>query len=76
MDPNPNLDEPKVLVNSSELLKKFKSREDRYNFMRENSKYLYNFLDLYLPQEVGFDSYFFLMVLSGSKKVIFIFYNF
>ena len=76
MDSNPNLDEPKVLVNSSELLKKFKSREDRYNFMRENSKYLYNFLDLYLPQEVGFDSYFFLQVLSGSKKVIFIFYNF
>ena len=76
MEPNPNLDEPNVLVNSSDILKKFKSREDRYNFMRENSNYLYNFLDLYLPQEVGFDSYFFLQVLSGSKKVIFIFYNF
>ena len=38
MDSNPNLDEPKVLVNSSDLLKKFKTREDRYNFMRENSK--------------------------------------
>ena len=38
MDSNPNLDEPKVLVNSTDLLKKFKTREDRYNFMRENSK--------------------------------------
>ena len=38
MDSNQNLDEPKVLVNSSDLLKKFKTREDRYNFMRENNK--------------------------------------
>ena len=38
MDSNPNLDEQKVVVNTSDLLKKFKIREVRYNFMRENSK--------------------------------------
>ena len=38
MEENKIIVEQKVTINSSELLKKFKTREDRYNFMRENSK--------------------------------------
>ena len=64
------LEQQKVPVNGGDLLKKFKSSEDRYNFMREMSKLFYNFLDLYLPKEVGFDSHYFLQVLTGEKKVI------
>ena len=64
-----NSEGQKVTVKGSELLKKFKSKEDRFNFMRELSIYIYNFLDLYLPKEVGFDSNYFLRVLNGSKKV-------
>lgn len=69
MEENLDLEGQKVTVKGSELLKKFKSSEDRFNFMRELSIYLYNFLDLYLPKEVGFDSNYFLRVLNGSKKV-------
>ena len=69
MEENKIIVEQKVTINSSELLKKFKTREDRYNFMRENSKIIFFILDLYLPKETGYDSYFFLQVLSGSKKV-------
>ena len=43
-----HMEPQKVSVNGSELLKKFKSSEDRYNFMREMSKKFYNFLDLFL----------------------------
>lgn len=62
MEENLDLEGQKVTVKGSELLKKFKSSE-------ELSIYLYNFLDLYLPKEVGFDSNYFLRVLNGSKKV-------
>ena len=65
-----DIEPQKVTVNGSELLKKFKSSEDRYNFMREMSKKFYNFLDLFLTTEVGFDSHYFLQVLSGKKKVM------
>lgn len=69
MEEQINVQRNNVSVKASELLKKFKSREDRFNFMRELSKLLFNFLDLYLPKEVGFDSNYFLQVLSGKKKV-------
>lgn len=72
MEENIELDAQKVMINGGDLLKKFKSREDRYNFMREMSKWLYNFLDLYLPKEVSFDCHYFLQVLTGAKKVILI----
>lgn len=71
---NPN-NEQKVSVNASDLLKKFKTKEDRYNFLRENSKFKFFILDLYLPNEVGFDSNYFLQVLMGSKKVSHILFN-
>ena len=64
-----DLDRQKVTIKGSKLLKKFKSKEDRFNFMRELSIYIFNFLDLYLPKEVGFDSNYFLRLLNGSKKV-------
>ena len=46
MEENKILVEQKVTINSSELFKKFKTREDRYNFMRENSKIIFYILDL------------------------------
>ena len=63
-----DLDGQKVTIKGSELLKKFKSKEDRFNFMRELSIYIFNFLGLYLPKEVGFDSNYFLRVLNCSSK--------
>lgn len=38
MENNINIEEEKVIVKSSDLLKKFKTREDRYNFLQELSK--------------------------------------
>ena len=64
-----DLDGQKVIIKRSEILKKFKSKEDSFNFMKELSIYIFNFLDLNLPKEVVFDSNYFLRVLSGSKKV-------
>ena len=64
------MNDQKVTVNGGDLLKKFKSLEYQYNFLREMSKLFYNFLDLYLPKEVGFDSHYFVQVLTGAKKVI------
>ena len=59
----------KIKIKASELLSKFKHREDRYNFCREKSKYNKLNLDVYLPNEVYFDTIFFLKWLSGTKKV-------
>lgn len=75
MEDNINIEDQRVTVNSTELLKKFKSREDKYKFLREMSKLFFNILDLYLPKEVGFDSYYFLLVLTGKKNVKINFYN-
>ena len=63
------VDEQKVSIKASDLLKKFKTKEDRYNFLREMSKLFSFILDLYLPNETGFDSQYFLQVLMGQKKV-------
>ena len=68
MENNINVEEQKVTVKGSDLLKKFKTKEDRFNFMREMSNFIYNFVDLYMPDLPGFDSDFFLMVLTGKKK--------
>ena len=69
MDANIPVDEQKVSIKASDLLKKFKTKEDRYNFLREMSKLFSFILDLYLPNETGFDSQYFLQVLMGQKKV-------
>ena len=60
----------KIKIKASELLSKFRHREDRYNFCREKSKFTYLYLDVYLPNEIYFDTTFFLKWLSGKKKVI------
>ena len=52
MEDTKDVDRQKVTIKGSELLKKFKSKKDRFNFMRELSIYIFNFLDLYLPKEV------------------------
>lgn len=66
MDNNIPRIEQKVSVRASDLLKKFKTKEDRYNFLREMSKFISFIPDLYLPNEVGFDSNYFLQVLMGT----------
>ena len=76
MDINIAHNEQKVSIKASELLKKFKTKEDRYNFLREMSKYDYLISDLYLPNEIGFDSNYFLQVLTGVKKVSNLLFNF
>lgn len=70
-----NNSDEKVLVKASDLLKKFKTKEDRYNFLREMSKPFFIILDLYFPNEIGFDSNYFLQVLIGAKKVNNILFN-
>lgn len=75
MENKMSVDDHKVIVKGSDLLKKFKTKEDRFNFLREMSKYLYNFLDLYMPDLPGFDSNYFLLVLTGHKKVRNVIYN-
>ena len=59
MENNINVEEQKVTVKGSDLLIKFKTKEDRFNFLRQMSNYIYNFEDLYMPDLPGFDSYFF-----------------
>ena len=54
-----NIEKQKVTIKGSNLLKKFKAKEDRFNFLRELSNYIYNFIDLYMLDLPGFDSYFF-----------------
>lgn len=70
-----NNSDEKVLVKASDLLKKFKTKEDRYNFLREMSKPFFIILDLYFPKEIEFDSNYFLQVLIGAKKVNNILFN-
>lgn len=66
-----------IRLKVSELLKKFKHKEDRYNFCRQKGKNIFshiinNFFSIgyWLPKEVGFDSTFFVKFLCKQKKVI------
>ena len=60
----------KITVLASDIIKKFKTKQDRIAFCKENSKSKYIiFKDLYFPDESGFDSTFFLLFLRGEKKV-------
>ena len=68
MDANIPFDEQKISIKASDLLKKFKTKEDRYNFLREMSKFISFILEFYLPNESGFDSHYFLQVPIGQKK--------
>lgn len=66
-----------VKIKVSELMKKFKHREDRYNFCRQQGKIIifiiFNFIfnkGYWLPNEAGFDSTFFIQFLTKQKQVI------
>lgn len=49
-------------IKLSELMKKFRTNQDRINFFREHN--------LYMPSTSGFDSKFFIQVLQGQKKLL------
>ena len=55
-------DNNQTLANATEIIKKFKSLQDRINFCLEKN--------LHHPREIGFDATFFLQVLSGRKKYL------
>lgn len=66
-----------IRLKVSELLKKFKHKEDRYNFCRQKGKNIFSYIinnffsiGYWLPNEVGFDSTFFVKFLCKQKKVI------
>ena len=64
-----------VKVKVSELIKKFKHREDRYNFCRQQGKLIYFLiinitLGYWYPNEIGFDSTFFVQFLT-KKNIVF-----
>ena len=63
-----------VKVKVSDLMKKFKHREDRYNFCRQQGNLVsfvnfIIFLGYWFPTEVGFDSTFFIQFLTKKKEV-------
>jgi len=73
-----------VKVKVSDLMKKFKHRDDRYNFCRQKDKKIFFIsnnilysLGFWLPNEVGFDATFFVQFLTEEKEVreIIILYN-
>ena len=69
-----NEQQPTVKIKVSELIKKFKHREDRYNFCRQQGKpilfQISNFiLGYWYPNEIGFDSTFFIQFLTKKKEV-------
>ena len=57
----------------TEILKKFPTKADRFNFCRENSMFVYLLLDYYLPNNQGFDTKFFYSIFIRPKKGRFIF---
>ena len=62
-----------VKVKVSELIKKFKHREDRYNFCRQQGKLIYFLiinitLGYWYPNEIGFDSTFFVRFLTKKRS--------
>ena len=50
----------KITVLASDIIKKFKTKKDRIAFCKENSKiFFYIFLDIYFPDQYGYDATFF-----------------
>lgn len=60
-----------VTVPASEIIQKLRTKDDRINFLKENSKrFFFIILDWYIPtNEPGFDMTFVLKVMKGQKKV-------
>ena len=55
-------EEEKVPVNATEIINKYRKLEDRLNFCLEKKQFH--------PQEIGYDSNFFLSVIKGDKKYL------
>lgn len=62
MEINNNINQGTIQVKASEILKKFKHKEDRYNFCRQKG--------FWLPNESGFDSTFFVKFLGKEKELL------
>ena len=58
-----------VKVKVSELIKKFRTKKDIYDFCRENSKIFFLILDKYFTEESGYDTSYFIKYLKGEKCV-------
>ena len=65
-----------IKVKVSDLLKKFRHKEDRYNFCRQKGNlnllifiYIVTMIGYWLPNEVGFDATFFVQFLCKKKEV-------
>lgn len=65
-----------VKIKASELIKKFKHKEDRFNFCRQKGKsilfIIFNliiFIGYWLPDKAGFDTTFFIKFLTKEKQV-------
>ena len=65
-----------VKIKVSDLMKKFKHRDDRYNFCRQKGKEIFFIINnilssigFWLPNEVGFDATFFIQFLTKEKEV-------
>ena len=55
-------EQQKIPVNATEIINKYRKLEDRLNFCLEKN--------WFHPQEVGYDSNFFLSVIKGNKKYL------
>ena len=67
---NDGIGQRMIKVPAIEIIRKLRTKIDRVNFCRENSKNLNNTIDWYLPLgEPGFDVTFILQLIKGQKKV-------
>lgn len=67
---NHNENNIKVKIKASEVLAKCKRKEDWVNFARELGKFsFFLIIDLYYPNQPGFDGKFFIKFLKGEKAV-------
>ena len=76
MEEGQNIQQETVKIKVSELMKKFKHKEDRFNFCRQKGKNNFHiiinlllYIVFWLPNEPGFDSTFFVKFLKKEKEV-------
>lgn len=71
-----NIGQGTIKIKVAELMKKFKHKEDRFNFCRQRGKFIFHIIfnlilsiGFWLPNEPGFDSTFFVKFLKKEKEV-------
>ena len=76
MEEPQNIQQEIIKIKVSELMKKFKHKEDRFNFCRQKGKWIICiiidiilYIGFWLPNEPGFDSTFFIKFLKKEKEV-------